>query len=283
MSDDQKPEPAAIVDLQAIANTWAGRRDIASARSYYRTISGEASLSAAARQEDLLPKLDWIPNHDERSRGFGVDQVVDVTAPLERVAWSVFAPALNQGAEGACAGMATAGSVNVHRVSNARTELAAGLLLREEAAVRLYKRAQELDEWAGSDYSGTSVTAAMKAAREAGLIGSYRWAFGTRQLAHGLRTGPAVIGVPWLAGMYSTDPRGVVQVTGKKVGGHALVVVGFDPKHPLTGGPAFDWLNSWGPSYGRAGVGVIPAGRLSWLLAGRGECAFPNFEPAAST
>lgn len=224
-----------------------------------------------------LPKLDWTPGHDPASRGFAVDQVVDVAGPLRRVSWRTFTPTLDQGAEGACAGMATVGSVNVHRLNSAKTELAAGLLLREAAALALYKRAQQLDEWAGENYSGTSVTAAMKAAREAGLIESYRWAFGTRALAVALQTGPAVIGVPWLDGMYRTDARGVVQVTGKKVGGHALVLVGFDPAHPLTGGPAFEWLNSWGDDYGRRGVGVIPAGRLSWLLAGTGEAALPEF------
>lgn len=230
--------------------------------------------------DEVLPVLDWMPNHDERSRGFGVAELVgDVAGPPERVSWTPFAPALDQGREGACAGFATAGAVNVATIAT-HGEIGTGpFMLREEAALGLYKRAQQLDEWAGEDYSGTSVTAVMKAAREAQLITGYRWAFGTRQLAHGLRLGPAVIGIPWTSGMYRTDARGVVQVTGAKVGGHALVVTGFDPKHPLTGGAAFEWLNSWGPSYGRAGVGVIPAGSLGQLLAGIGEVAFLELEP----
>lgn len=230
--------------------------------------------------------LDWSPRHDERSRGFSVAGVVDTSKPLVARRWSAFSPPLDQGSEGACVGFGAAGAVNVHRLAAAIVEHAARRspaelapeLLDAGDALELYRAAQTLDEWPGEEYSGTSVLAGMKAAVAAGLVGSYRWAFGTRQLAHAIiELGPAVIGVPWLSGMYATDARGVVQVTGEKVGGHCLAVVGFDPAHPLTGGPAFEWLNSWGPAYGRDGVGVIPAGRLSWLLAGAGEAALPQW------
>lgn len=230
-----------------------------------------------------LPTLDWRGRHDVRSLSYGVRehlltaeqplQLADVLLPI--------GPVLDQGAEGQCVGMGVVDAANV------LDELAGNLdgqLLGEDAASRLYRRAQQLDDRPGESYSGTSVLAGMAAGVEAGLWSRYLWSFGTRDIAATiLRRRPVVIGIPWLSGMYETAAGGRVDVAGADTGaGHCLVIVGMR----LTGpqgqpGPWFVWLNSWGTGYGDGGLGYVHHRDLARLLRSQGEAAVPL--PTGST
>jgi hypothetical protein len=216
--------------------------------------------------------LDWRSRHDPRSLAYGVRGRLRGSAPLADRLWPSDWPTLDQGAEGACIGMAVAGWANtMHRGAD---------WLDSVDAHQLYERAQELDEVPGEDYVGTSVLAGMQAGVEAGLFGGYLWAFGTKDVAQAvLQRGPVVVGVPWLSGMYDTGPGGLVKLEGDEVGGHALIVAGLRMKGPNgEPGPFFVWHNSWGDDYGDGGLGYVHHRDLALLLRGRGEAAIPTAE-----
>jgi hypothetical protein len=221
------------------------------------------------------PVLNWRPNHDERSRSFGVRQRLTASAPLTNVLFTT-GPVLDQGTEGACVGFGSADAANV--MTLLRSPGTPGLLDNGDA-LELYRLAQKLDEIPGESYTGTSVLGGMKAGLERGLWGGYLWAFGTRDIAQALlqRHGPVVIGVPWFDGLYETGPRGVVRLGGALVGGHCLAVVGLQLTGP-NGEPGvhFIWQNSWGPSYGDDGLGYIANRDLVTLLRQQGEAAIPT-------
>ncbi len=234
--------------------------------------------------------LDWRPRFDERSRGFAV-AAPDAELPTDGILWRP-GRVLDQGSEGACCGFAAAAELaatpqRVQRITNGY-------------ALGVYRLAQRIDQWPGEDYSGTSVLATMKVLRDRGLYGGFLWSFTVVQLALGLRKGPAVAGVEWRAGSYSTNRNAVLRPSGNVVGGHALCILGFLPsgadiapdawrlleqlglaagvrevlEDPAERG-AFIGQNSWGDDYGARGLFVIPWSVMeAWCAAGW-ECAHP--------
>jgi hypothetical protein len=222
--------------------------------------------SALRRAENTQRVLDWEPKHDPASRGYAaVDLVPD--DPGHDVRWRPARRApLDQGREGSCTGHACA------HVIGAEPQAFAGI--STSLAVQWYKRAQRLDEWPGDHYSGTSVNAAMKVGRSLGWWGGWRWAFGVDDMRKAIRLGPLVLGVPWHAGMYDTDPDGIVVVRGQRIGGHAIACVGWSTDY-LGRGPGFWWLNSWGRGYGNGGAAFVPEATMGTLIEGVGECAVP--------
>jgi hypothetical protein len=230
-------------------------------------------VNAAARNSNSDPRPGWSSRHDPRSLGFHVRADLAGSTPLQDVDLPV-GPVLDQGQEGECVGCGVVDAVNVLRLLAGRTDL-----LKIDAAAGLYHRAQQLDDVPGESYTGTSVLAGMKAAAERGWIGTYRWAFGTRDVAQSVLAGrPVVVGVPWLSGMYDTGPGGLVAVTGDDTGaGHCLIVAKLRLKGPQgQPGPFFGWQNSWGRSYGDGGIGWIHHKALAALLHSVGEAAVPS-------
>lgn len=237
--------------------------------------------------------LDWRPRFDPRSLEHRVSAVAGTKLPTAGRLWKT-GPVLDQGAEGACVGFGCAGEAAaepapVPRVSNT-------------LALSLYRRAQRLDAWPGEAYSGTSVLAGCLAGRERGYWAGFRWAKSAEELAAGIVLdekdggGPAVIGVEWRSGSYSTDALGVLRATGDLVGGHCLCVPGFVPAgvhrdsalgqqlvelglwdgYLSAGGPVFVILNSWGPTFGKRGLALVPLETMrAWVRAG-GEFAIPQ-------
>lgn len=222
------------------------------------------------------PRLTWRSRHDERSRGYGVrDLLADEMPPLpHKRLWSPGRVVLDQGREGACTGFAVCHDLaaSPHRVRGAG----------EPLARKLYRRAQQIDEWPGEAYEGSSVLAAVKAAGERGFIDSYRWAFNIEDLQDAvLGLGPAVIGIPWHSSMYRPRPSGLLDLNGDVVGGHAILVLGYHPSMRIRGEgwwsrhDVFVLLNSWGPSYGKKGRAYIRSYDLARLLAENGEACIP--------
>lgn len=210
--------------------------------------------------------FDWAPHHDPRSRGYGVTRSI-TPLPPRRTLWRG-GPVLDQGEEGSCVGHgcvaeASASPVRVPGATHA-------------AAVAWYEAAQRLDEWEGEAYSGTSVLAGVKVGRTAGLYAGYEWAFGIDDVRQAvMQLGPVVIGVQWQQGMYDTDSAGLVDLTGPTVGGHCLLLTGYDPAHPQHG-EVFRWRNSWGLGYGIRGNAWVRAADLAALLSNGGEAAIPR-------
>lgn len=147
-------------------------------------------------------------------------------------------------------------------------------------AVTLYREAQLVDEWPGQSYEGTSVLAGAKVIQSRGLIDSYWWAFSVDEVLRALsRVGPVVLGIPWLDSMYSTRPDGLLDCSGRVIGGHAILARGLRLKSYLKGvkEPVVRLRNSWGPSWGtNRGDGFIRVSDLERLLKDNGEACLPQ-------
>lgn len=230
------------------------------------SIEGAQIIQLKGNQESLDVRLDRLEHFDERSRDFPVTATISETKPRSYT-WGIDV-VLDQGREGACVGFAVA------------HELAAKPLVCGEKtdafALRLYKRAQQLDPWQGEDYEGTSVLAGVKAAQELGFIKAYRWAFGVDDLALAVsRKGPAILGIPWFESMYGTqhvvDGRHRVFIEGAKVGGHAILCRGYSATRN-----EFLLHNSWGPDWGNKGAAWITYADMDKLLGMGGEACIPT-------
>jgi hypothetical protein len=204
------------------------------------------------------PRLGRLEQFDPRSRAWPIRALLGARPPRSYT-WRPRPVPLDQGREGSCVGMAWA-----HELA-ARPHVVRDVT--EATALSLYRRAQQLDEWPGEGYSGTSVLAGVKAAREQGYYPEFRWAFGADDVIAAIGwAGPVVLGVPWYESMYDTDSEGFVVIGGRVVGGHAIMAHGVSVK-----GQFVTWQNSWGPGYGRNGLGRLRFADLARLLSEGGE------------
>ncbi len=207
-------------------------------------------------------RLDRIASFDERSRAFPIRALIgDVTLKPKR--WTCL-PRLDQGREGACVGFGWSHELAADPVR---------VRVTDTTALALYHRAQQLDEWPGEQYDGTSVLAGAKAVQEQGHMAEYRWAFGVDDVLATLSAhGPVVIGVDWHEGMMRTDARGYITPTGGIVGGHCTLLRGLVRERGR-------WVcvgrNSWGRSWGIGGDFKIAADDLDALLHNGGEACVP--------
>lgn len=135
----------------------------------------------------------------------------------------------------------------------------------------IYRRAQQLDEWAGENYDGTSVRAGAKALQERGWIGEYLWASTVHDaIAAVLELGPLVAGTAWYDGMFRPDPAThIIRPTGRVAGGHAYVLNGVSRARGL-----FRVKNSWGRDWGSYGRAWISFDDFDRLLGEDGEACF---------
>lgn len=223
-------------------------------------------------------RLAFIPNKDERSRLYkAVDAIEDDTPELVYRDWfpNIW---LNQQAEGSCVGHSLA-----QELATSPVRYTEGI--DDPFAFELYHEAQHRDPWPGCHkglqcpvepsrqaYEGTSLLAGLQILSERGKIKEYRWAFGEEDLALSVgNLGPAVIGVPWYESMYHPHPEtNYIAPSGRKVGGHAIVVAGFDPYREH-----YKLWNSWGKDYGINGWAYLSRSDMTKLLADNGEAAIP--------
>src|SRR3954466_15131758 len=207
-------------------------------------------------------RLDRIPQFDERSRRFAIrDLIGDV--PLKPKRWTCL-PRLDQGREGACVGFGWSAELAADPVR---------VKVTDATALALYHRAQQLDEWPGEQYEGTSVLAGAKAVQEQGHMAEYRWAFGVQDVLATLSAhGPVVIGVDWTRGMMDTDANGYIVPTGEVVGGHCTLLRGLIRERGR-------WVcvgrQSWGLDWGLRGDFKLAADDLAVLLSNAGDACVP--------
>lgn len=204
--------------------------------------------------------LDYVPRLVEANKDHRVG-----LAATETAVWWTGGKVLDQGAEGACVGFGTTGEYGASPVRGS---------ISDYLALTVYRRAKEIDEYEGIDYSGTSVRAGMLVGREKGWWDGFKWAFNMDELKSALRIGPVVIGVNWYESMYEA-PKGIVRISGEIIGGHCLLLTGYSPNYSGRG-PTFRWRNSWGMNYGINGNGYISQDNLNNLLfVAGGEAAVP--------
>lgn len=206
----------------------------------------------------------------------------DEKTRLRGRAWSP-GRVLDQLREGSCVGHAC-----THRRNGRPHRFNYG----DEQAYRLYKRAQQLDEWPGENYQGTSIIAGMKAGAEAGWWSEYRWVGAGSQtpLEDALDAmddiGPVVFGLDWLDTMMTPRPSGLLDCTGRVVGGHAICGIGYRMRARLKGEGSKPLevavlQQSWGLKHGVAAYGQIGGfvfirlTDMEMLLNRQGEGAVP--------
>ncbi len=178
------------------------------------------------------------------------------TLPTSRT-WQI-GEILDQGQEGSCVG---------HGWTAWENAKPTGYPVQQDHAfaVEWYERAQEIDEWPGSDYSGTSVRAGARVALERGYITEYVWASGIAELdAWLLGKGPLVIGSRWYGSMISPDVDGFLTVdcTSGVRGGHCYLLYGKGE------GGSYKGQNSWGSDYAKEGTFRFRPDDLARLIAG---------------
>lgn len=207
------------------------------------------------------PVLDRLIEFDERSRQYPIRALLTTDQPRSYT-WYL-RTWLNQRNEGACVGFAWCHEAAA--VPRSRT-------VDETFARTIYREAQHLDQWPGVDYEGTSVIAGVKAMKNRGYYGQYRWAFNLNDvLVAASRKGPVVLGLPWYTGMMGTTPDGYIHPTGRIEGGHAILLIGVNVKHR-----AVVVHNSWGRDWGRGGRAFLTWDDLGLLLDRNGEACIPT-------
>lgn len=207
--------------------------------------------------------------HDPRSRNFGVTLVPSTrNAVTHRRRGKPF----DQGNLGSCTGNALVGACITE--PNYRP----GKNWREPRAVKVYKRATEIDGFPGvypPDDTGSSGLAVCKVGVEFKLISSYQHAFGIDEALNALQIRPVITGTDWLEGMDRPDSSGLVKLTGQVRGGHEYEVLGYDPGDGTPHGSYVRCCNSWGEWWGDKGYFRMRVSDWATLLEAEGDCTVP--------
>jgi len=183
--------------------------------------------------------------------------------------WLSLGDALDQGATSECVIYSTDKWLSTRPVVNA------GFLTAAERT-KVYERVQEIDEWPGTDYDGTSVRAMFKWLKANGLCSEYRWGFDLDTVvAHVLTKGPVVMGTDWYMDMFTPDWDGYIEPRGSYVGGHAWTIIGINRKRKNPDGTtgAARMINSWGSGWGQNGKAWLTFETLEQLIEEQGEAA----------
>ncbi len=202
--------------------------------------------------------------HDPRSRNFTAEVALQVTS----VTHAATGLPLNQGQIGSCTANALCGALD------SAPDYAGGVALTEQDAISLYELETQLE---GQPYPpndpGGSGLMVCKAAKQRGMISSYKHAFGIDQALAALVLRPVITGINWYTSFDTPDPAsGLVAIaSGATVrGGHEVVADGIDADNRLV------WLwNSWGTSWGLGGRFCMSFDTWEQLLNERGDVTVP--------
>lgn len=223
-------------------------------------------------------RLDRVYQEDWRSLNFLMKAPRGTRRALRSYTWSCTSYN-DQGQEGACVGFGWGHELcaipNVNKVD-------------EAASRRIYKMAQEVDEWPGNAYEGTSVLAGAKVLHKLGYMERYYWGITLEDWVWGVGygKGPCVVGLNWYEGMFEPDSSGYIHATGEVMGGHCVLVRGVTLIFKSNSKPknianvdldksSFLIHNSWGPSWGKNGCARISLRDAEKLLNENGDVCFP--------
>jgi hypothetical protein len=183
----------------------------------------------------------------------------------------------DQGQEGACVGFSLSWNMSI-------------LNRQRYDAFRIYKRAQDIDEWPGSDYSGTSVNAGCRVLLTEGHwrlqksrwwaearaflrlehgIAAYRWTTDVNEIRASIAAGiPVTLGINWYSNFDSPVYHNKEWWVGRGElgqirGGHAITVYAASDKRE-----AVRLTNTWGFDYPRV---YMPYSTLDRVLRENGE------------
>lgn len=205
--------------------------------------------------------------HDPQSKSHAWQVIRPVK--IRSIAWPRFAPIFDQGDIGRCTGYALAGCLSTGPLCAPPRRPA----LRETDGDRLYARATHLDRIPGHyppDDTGSSGLAVCKAAREFGMIASYRHAFSMHAALAALMFQPVIAGINWYESFDEPD-GGELAIAGDVRGGHEVCLSAVDADRKRV---RLD--NSWGDEYALHGSVWVPYAVLERLLAEEGDVTIPH-------
>jgi hypothetical protein len=201
--------------------------------------------------------------HDPRSRNFAAKRAPKIVSVQHAVAGLP----LDQGNLGSCTANALCGALD------SAPNFSGGTPLAEPDAVHLYELETKLE---GQPYPpndpGGSGLMVCKAAKDLGLISSYKHAFGVQHALEALVLHPVITGISWYTSFDSPDPSGLVAIDpGATIrGGHEIVADGIDADKKLV------WFwNSWGTQFGVGGRFCMAFDTWEQLLENQGDVTVP--------
>jgi hypothetical protein len=203
--------------------------------------------------------------HDPRSRDYPAERAPAITS----VQHSAKGLPLNQGDIGSCTANALCGALDSAPDDTGRKKV-----FKEQDAVKLYELETQLEghPYPPNDPGGTGLMVC-KAAKQMGLISSYRHAFGVQQALEALVVRPVITGVSWYTSFDTPDPKtGEVKIAkGATVrGGHEIVADGIDADQQLV------WFwNSWGKVFAQGGRFCMSFSTWEQLLENQGDVTVP--------
>jgi hypothetical protein len=199
--------------------------------------------------------------HDERSKKYPAPGKA-----IESVQHEAQGLPLNQGEIGSCTAEALCGALDSAPNVN-------GSVLKQQDALHLYEAETALEgkPYPHEDPGGTGLMVC-KAAKQMGLISSYKHAFGVQHALEALVIRPVITGVSWYTSFDTPDANGLVELApGASIrGGHEVVADGID----ATNGLVWFW-NSWGPRWGAQGRFCMSYATWDELLKQQGDVTVP--------
>lgn len=229
-------------------------------------------------QED--PRLGRQVVHDPQSRAFPM-RAAD-TSTWRTKTLRLYDPTPNPSQDiGCCTGCDKAMEGNALRNRVPRR------VLNYQDALSIYSLATRLDPWAG-EYpptdTGSSGLAASKAAKQLHRGGDYRWALagGADAVVQAIMDDHTVgVGTWWTEGGFGLRPHPkrsghfVLEMTGRRVGGHQWRCYAYDEPNDMIGAKC--WWGNWG----RAGTFWIKREHLADLLADDGDAHWQDMRVAS--
>lgn len=211
------------------------------------------------------PRLGRVPQFDKRNLDFNVTKIFTAKQTAPRTNTHRCLQWLDQLNEPACVGFAFSHNLIAHPKEVQGCNY--------DTALALYHRAQDLDEWPGHQYEGTSILGGAKASVETGKIGGYHWAFTALDMAITVSWHKCIIlGCNWYNSMFNVDANGFIKVGGGGLaGGHAILVRGYNVEKN-----AFLLRNSWGLGWGVSGDCWVSFADMERLLSEQGEACVPD-------
>lgn len=255
---------------------WQYRPDTPTITSLYNR--GEHVLTGGHRVTD--PRLGRVPEFDPRSISeYHVSRLLDesgftkkqLAAGPRNKKWTADFT-LDQGQTSMCVG-------NAHDHAYCTTPRRHSPDVDEADAAQVYHLAQDLDEYPGNNYEGTSTLGGAKAMTQMGRYKSYYWCKSIEDILLALSYhGPVVFGVNWYDQMFTPDPKtGLIVVSGGLAGGHDICGDGVDVTKERV-----RLHQSWGPGWGLNGWCWISFADLERIVITEGGDACVPLKPSVA-
>jgi len=184
-------------------------------------------------------------------------------APADSI-WTNSEPTLDQGDYGTCVGNGEAQFGNTLPFDDKFDETDARAIYYEAT---ILDGSPDDPDAKGGGQQGATVLSGEKAMKNRGRIASYALTTSLDTAKSWLATkGPIVVGSDWYYDMFYPNADNYITATGSYQGGHCYLLLGYHPSPD-----SFEFLNSWGASWGDNGHFFMKSADLAKLMKNGGE------------